>query len=189
MTQVRTPAGSGVGTGTGAEQAGGASTTLNAPQAVTFDEVPGVVNSLSPGLVHYNIVDGAMVSGTCESASSDFVYNFTAADKGRIVGITYANGAVAMDGAVGWELDFINDTQADVTCAYFGFGSGAEPDASTDQVLAVAIGETVTVSNSIVSDASHFNRGDVIQVTANRDGTTSVGSFTLLVSYESQGHV
>lgn len=188
-TKARTPAGSGAGTGTGSEQTGGENTTLNAPQALTFDEVPGVVNSLSPGLVHLNITDGNLFSGTCESTSADFVYKFTAADKGRIVGITYQNGAIAMSGSVGWEMDFTNADQSDVTCAYFGFGTGTEAAKATDKVDAVAAGATAIVSNSIVSDASHFDKGDVVEMTADRDGTTGVGTWTLLVSYESQGHV
>ena len=189
MTQVRTPAGSGAGTGTGAEQTGGASTTLNGPVAVTFNEVPGVINGMGSGHVWYDIIDGNLFSGTVESTSADFVWNMTAADNGRIVGIMYANGSVAMSASVGWELDFINDTQADETCAYFGFGSGTEAAKGTDNDVAVAADTTVYVSNSITTTASHFNAGDVIQVTADRDGTSGVGSFRLLVSYESQGHV
>ena len=186
MTQARSPAGSGAGTGTGSEYIVDAT---QIPTALTFDEVPGVVNTLSPGLVHMDIIDGTLFSGTVESTSADFVWNMTAADKGRIVGITYANGATAMDGTNGWELNFINDTQADATCAYFGFGSGTEAAKATDKDVAVAANTTVTLSNSIVTPASHFNRGDIIQVTADRDGTAGVGSFRLLVSYESQGHV
>ena len=189
MTQARTPAGSGAGTGTGSEQTGGDSTTLNGPVALTFDEVPGTVNSMSPGLVHLNITDGTLFSGTCESTSSDFVYKFTAADNGRIVGITYTNGAVAMDGSVGWEMDFTNADQSDASCAYFGFGSGTEAAKATDKDDAVAAGASVTLSNSVVTGASHFDKGDVIEMTADRDGTTGVGTWTLLVSYESQGHV
>ena len=166
MTQARTPAGSGAGTGVGPEQTGGDNTTLNAPQAVTFNEIPGVTNTLSPGLVHMDIIDGTLFSGTVESTSSDFVWQMTAANKGRIVGIMYANGSVACDGTNGWELNFINDTQADVTCAYFGFGSGTEAAKGTDNDVAVAANTTVYVSNSITSDASHFNAGDVIQVTS-----------------------
>ncbi len=186
MTQVRTPAGSGVDTGTGSEYIADAT---QLPTALVFDEIPGQVNAMGPGLVHYDITDGTLFSGTCETTSSDFVWKMTAADNGRIVGMTISNGGVALDGAVGWELDFINSDQSNVTCAFFGFGSGTEPDNSTDQVLAVAAGEVKHVSNSIVTEASHFDKGDVIQVTANRDGTTSVSTFTLLVSYESQGHV
>mgnify|MGYP003131768836 CR=1 FL=1 len=189
MTQVRTPAGSGAGTGTGSEQTGNSSTTLNAPEALTFNEIPGVINGMGSGHVWYDIIDGTLFSGTVETTSSDFVWNMTAADKGRIVGIMYANGGVAMDGSVGWELNFINDTQDDATCAYFGFGSGTEAAKGTDNDVAVAADTTVYVSNSITSTESHFNAGDVIQVTADRDGSTSVGSFRLLVSYESQGHV
>lgn len=189
MTQSRTPAGSGAGTGTGAEQTGGDSTTLNGPVAVTFDEIPGVVNTMSPGLVHYDITDGNLFSGTCELTSSDFVYKFTAADKGRIAGIMYQSGSVAADGSSGWELAFVNTDQASASCAYFGIGSGTEAAKGTDNDVAVAAEATVFISNSIVATSANFDRGDVISVTADRDGTTIVGSFRLLVSYESQGHV
>lgn len=189
MTQARTPAGSGAGTGTGSEQTGGASTTLNAPQALTFPEIPGLVNTMADGLVHLEIKDGTLFSGTVEATSADFVWTFQAADNGRIVGIEYTNGSVACDGSNGWELDFVNTDQASATCAYFGFGSGTEAAKATDADVAVAASAVVTLSNSIVTDASRFSKGDRISVTADRDGTTVVGSFRLLVSYESQGHV
>ncbi len=189
MTQVRTPAGSGAGTGTGSEQTGSSATTLNAPQALVFNEIPRLVNTMADGQVFMDIIDGTLFSGTVESTSADFVWQMTAADTGRIVGIMYANGSVACDGSSGWELDFINDTQADATAAYFGFGSGTEAAKGTDNDVAVAADTTVYVSNSITTDVARFNAGDIIQVTADRDGTTVVGSFRLLVSYESQGHV
>lgn len=190
MAQARTPAGSGAGTGTGSEQTGGDSTTLNGPVAVTFDEVPGVTNAMGNGIVHLDISDGQFTgTGTSVATSSDWVYNFTAADNGRIVGIIYENGSVACDGTNGWELDWINIDQGNETCAYFGFGSGTEAAKGTDNDTAVAANATVYVSNSLTTDASHFNRGDVIQCTADRDGTTVVGSWVLVVSYESQGHV
>ncbi len=189
MTQVRTPAGSGAGTGTGSEQTGSSTTTLNAPVALVFNEIPRLVNTMADGQVFMEIIDQTLFSGTVETTSADFVWQMVAADTGRIVGIMYANGATAMDGTNGWELDFINDTQADVTCAYFGFGSGTEAAKATDKDVAVSADTTVYLSNSITSDASHFNAGDVIQVTADRDGTAGVGSFRLLISYESQGHV
>lgn len=185
-TKARTPAGSGAGTGTGSEFIVDAT---QIPTALTFDEIPGIVNGMSDGQVWYDITDGNLFSGTCESTSSDFVWKMTAADNGRIVGIMYSNGAVAMDGSVGWELDFINSDQGNETCAYFGLGSGTEAAKGTDNDVAVAAGATVFVSNSIVTTASHFTKGDVVQVTADRDGTTGVGTWRLLVSYESQGHV
>lgn len=185
MTQARTPAGSGAGTGTGSEYIADAT---QIPTALVFDEVPGIVNTMSDGIVHYDITDGTLFSGTCEGTSSDFVWKMTAADNGRIVGIMYSNGGVAMDGAVGWELAFINTDQGNASCAYFGLGSGTEAAKGTDNDVAVAIGATVYVSNSIVATTSRFNRGDVISVTADRDGTTGVGTWRVLVSYESEGY-
>ena len=185
-TKARTPAGSGAGTGTGSERI---NTSDQVPTAIVFDEIPGTINSMSPGLVGLNITDGTLFSGTVESTNSAFVYKFTAADNGRIAGITYTNGAVAMDGSVGWELDFTNADQGDETCAYFGFGSGTEAAKATDKDAAVSAGASVTLSNSIVTTASHFDKGDVIEMTADQDGSAAVGTFILLISYESQGHV
>jgi hypothetical protein len=185
MTQARTPAGSGAGTGTGAEYIVDAT---QIPTALVFDEIPGVVNGMGSGHVWYDITDGNLFTGTCESTSADFVYKFTAADNGRIEGIMISNGGVALDGSVGWELAFINSDQGSASCAYFGFGSGTEAAKGTDNDVAVAAGEVAYVSNSIVATTSRFNRGDVVQVTADRDGTTSVSTFRLLVSYESEGY-
>ena len=189
MTQVRTPAGTGAGTGTGSEQTGGTNTTLNGPVDLVFDETVGPTNTQGDLQQHLQIIDGTLFSGTVQATSADFVFNFTAADNGRIVGIMYENGSVAADGSNGWELDFINIDQGNETCAYFGIGSGTEAAKGTDNDVAVAASATVFISNSIATGASHFNRGDVVQVTADRDGTTIVGSFVLLVSYEAQGHV
>lgn len=186
MAQARTPAGSGAGTGTGSEYIVDAT---QIPTALTWDEVPGLVNTMGNGIVHYDIIDGTLFSGTCQATSADWVFNFTAKDNGRIVGVLYENGSVACDASNGWELDFINLDQANESCAYFGFGSGTEAAKATDADVAVAASATVTLSNSVVTDASHFNKGDVIQCTADRDGTTVVGTWVLLVSYESQGHV
>lgn len=186
MAQARTPAGSGAGTGSGSQYL---ADTTQLPTDLTFDEIPGVVNSMSNGLVHYDITDGTLFSGTCEATSADFVWKMTAADKGRIVGITYSNGATAMDGTNGWELAFINSDQSNENVGYFGIGSGTEAAKGTDNDVAVAANATVFISNSLTSSASHFDRGDVLQVTADRDGTAGVGTFVVLVSYESQGHV
>lgn len=186
MAQARSPAGSGAGTGVGSEYIVDAT---QLPTPLVWDEVPGHQNTLADGLVGMEIIDGTLFSGTVQAASSDFVYKFTAKDNGRIVGITYANGAVAASGTNGWELQFVNVSQSNATAAYFGIGSGTEASKGTDNDVAVAANAVVTLSNSLTTGASHFNKGDVISVTADRDGTTIVGSFILLVSYETQGHV
>jgi hypothetical protein len=185
MAQSRTPAGSGAGTGTGSQYLVDAT---QIPTAIVWDEVPGLVNTLADGLAHLEITDGTLFSGTTQATSADWVYKFTAPDNGRIVGITYANGAVAMDGSVGWELAFINVSRSNASCAYFGFGSGTEAAKGTDNDVAVAANAVVTVSNSITATTARFNKGDVISCTADRDGTTGVGTFILLVSYESEGY-
>ena len=108
----------------------------------------------------------------------------TAADNGRIVGIMYSNGAVAMDGSVGWELQYLNKTNSDDVLGYFGIGSGTEAAKGTDNDTAVAAYGAAEILNS---DTSRFNKGDVIHVTADRDGTTGVGMFQLVVTYETEG--
>jgi hypothetical protein len=181
MAQARTPAGSATGGGSG-EQAGGDSTTLNAPQDLTWDDINSGHN-VGTRIVSYQISAAAV-------ASSDFTWGFMAEDKGIIVGIGYSNGGVAMSGSVGWELSFVNVTQSDAVMAYFGFGSGTEAAKADDTLAALAAdtyGEILNLSN--VANANRFNKGDLITVTADRDGTTGVGVFTLFVSYEAQGHV
>ena len=39
----------------------------------------------------------------------------------------------------------------------------------------------------LCTDTSRFNKGDVIHVTADRDGSTGVGMFQLVLSYENEG--
>ena len=183
-TKARTPAGTGAGTGTGAERL---VDSTQIPTAVVFDEIPGVMNSMSPGLVHYEISDGTLFSGTCETTSDSFEFKFTAADNGRIEGIMYKNGAVAADSDAGWELKFTNSHNSGTTCAYFGFGSGTEAAKGTDNDVVVAANAVVYVSNSLTADSTKFARGDVIEVIADNDSSLCVGSWRLLVSYESKG--
>lgn len=183
-TKARTPAGTGAGSGTGAETL---DSSTQVPTALVFDEVPGVMNSMSPGIVHYDIIDGTLFSGTCETTSDSFEFKFTAADNGRIAGIMYMNGAVAADSDAGWELDFTNSHNGGETVAYFGFGSGTEAAKATDKDVLVAANTVAYVSNSLTADSSKFTRGDVIEVVADADSSNCVGSWRLIVSYESKG--
>lgn len=179
MTQARTPAGSATGAGAG-EQAGGDSTTLNAPVDIVWDDLESGHN-MGTRIVSYQIP---------AVASTDFTWGFVAEDNGIIKGIKYANGGVAMSGSVGWELQFLNLTQADAVMSYFGFGSGTEAAKADDTLAALAAdttGEILNLSN--VANANRFNKGDNISVTADRDGTTGVGVFQLIVEYGAQGHV
>ena len=153
MTKARTPAGTGAGTGTGSEYLADAT---QLPTARVFDEVPGLSNSMNDMLEHYEITDGTLFSGTVQATSADFVFNFTAKDSGRIMGIAYKTGAVAMDGSVGWELPFINISQSNASCAFFGLGSGTEAAKGTDNDVAVAAGAQVYISNSIVYNKPGF---------------------------------
>ncbi len=81
---------------------------------------------------------------------------------------------------------FENDT--DITNA-----AGLPPHSLEGVVLqgddvAVAANAEVTLSNSITATTARFNKGEVIEVTADRDGTAAVGTWRLLVSYESEGY-
>jgi len=89
-----------------------------------------------------------------------------------------------MDGSVGWELSFINKTNSDDVLGYFGIGSGTEAAKGTDNDTAVA---AYGAAEILCTDTSRFNKGDIIHVTADRDGSTSVGMFQLVLSYENEG--
>lgn len=170
MTQARTPAGSAAGAGGGEYIV----TATQIPTDITWEDVPGAVNRLR---------DGQQTVENDVTTSADFVWRFVAEDNGVITGLRYGNGAVAADGTNGWELQFINSSNSDDVVAYFGLGTGTEAAKATDSA-AVAADASVDLINS---DTSRFNKGDVIEVTADRDGTTIVGKFTLLLSYESEG--
>lgn len=176
MTQARTPAGSATGAGAGEYIV----TATQIPTAIAWDDL-NIGHNRGTRIVTYqkDVV-----------ASADFTWGFVAEDNGRILGIGYSNGGVAMSGSVGWELQFLNLTQADAVMAYFGFGSGTEAVKADDELAALAAdtyGEILNLTN--VATSNYFTKGDNISMTADRDGTTGVGNFVLFVSYESQGHV
>tara|TARA_R100000306_G_scaffold19888_1_gene23822 strand:+ start:72 stop:590 length:519 start_codon:yes stop_codon:yes gene_type:complete len=171
MTQVSTPAGSAAGAGAGQY-------IVNAtqiPTDITWDDQVGVTNRLKDGVVEYT---------KDVTTSADFTWEIVAEDNGKISMLKYANGAVAMDGSVGWELSFINKTNSDDVLGYFGIGSGTEAAKGTDNDTAVA---AYGAAEILCTDTSRFNKGDVIHVTADRDGSTSVGMFQLVLSYENEG--
>jgi len=172
MTQARTPAGSAAGAGAGEKYID----STQFPSSITWDDIPHLTNQMRDGVVTY-------VKDVSDS-SADFIWEILAEDNGRIESLYYANGAVAIDSAVGWELSFINKTNSDDVLAYFGLGSGTEAAKATDTDTAVAAGGSAEILNS---DTSRFNKGDVISVTADRDGTTGVGTFALRISYEAEG--
>lgn len=147
------------------------------PTDITWDTLPSHTNKMLDTLVTYTF-DGAAAS------SSDLPMQFVAEDGGIIKGILYANGAVAADGSSGWELSFINKSNSDDVLAYFGIGSGTEAAKATDVDTAVAAHGFAEIANS---DTSRFNKGDVIRCDADRDGTTIVGTFHLLVEYTGIG--
>lgn len=178
MTQARTPAGSTTGGGAGEYIVD----STQIPTALSWDDLNSGHN-VGTRVATYQIHEAAV-------SSSDFTWGFMAEDKGRVLGIGYANGGVAMSGSVGWELLFTNVTQADAKVAYFGFGSGTEADKADDKLASLdadTYGEILNLTNT--SNAAHFNKGDLINITADRDGSTGVGVFTLFVQYYAQGHV
>ena len=170
MTQVRTPAGSAAGAGAGEYLA-----STQIPTDITWDDQVGATNRLKDGVVEYT---------KDVTTSADFTWEIVAEDNGKITMLKYANGAVAMDGSVGWELSFINKTNSDDVLGYFGIGSGTEAAKGTDNDTAVA---AYGAAEILCTDTSRFNKGDIIHVTADRDGSTSVGMFQLVLSYENEG--
>ena len=171
MTQVRTPAGSAAGAGAGEYLVN----STQIPPDITWDDQVGATNRLKDGVVEY---------AKDVTTSADFTWEIVAEDNGKISMLKYANGAVAMDGSVGWELSFINKTNSDDVLGYFGIGSGTEAAKGTNNDTAVA---AYGAAEILCTDTSRFNKGDIIHVTADRDGTTSVGMFQLVLSYENEG--
>lgn len=147
------------------------------PTDLDWESVPSTTNRLKDGVKTIKVLDAA-------TASSDFVWFFTAEDNGVIEALRYENGGVAADGTNGWELQFIDVDNSNADVGYFGIGSGTEAAKGTDNDTAVAIGGFTEI---VSTTAQGFNKGDKIQVTADRDGTTIVGNIELVVSYESEG--
>jgi len=168
MTKARIPAGAGSEYIVDATQI---------PTNITWDTVSSVTNNLRDGIELLKVRDAA-------DASADFVWKFNAEDNGQIVALRYDNGAVAMDSAVGWELNFLNLDNANESLGYFGLGSSTEAAKATDVVTAVAASASTEIACSATTG---FNKGDTVQVTADRDGTTGVGNIELVISYESTG--
>ena len=171
MTQVRTPAGSAAGAGAGEYLVD----STQYPTDITWEDQVGVTNRLQSGRAVYT---------KDVTTSADFLWEVVAEDNGKIAMLKYANGAVAMDGSVGWELSFINKSNSDDVLGYFGIGSATEAAKGTDNDTAVA---AYGAAEILCTDTSRFNKGDVIHVTADRDGSTGVGMFQLVLSYENEG--
>lgn len=168
MTQARTPAGAGSEYIVDSTQI---------PADVTWDTIPSVTNNLRDG------IEVLQVRSTQDS-TADFVWTFTAQDNGRIEGLRYENGTTALDSTTnGWEFDFINIDNSNESLAYFGIGLGTEAAKATDTTTVLASG-FAELTNSATTG---FNKGDKVQVTADRDGTLANGGVELVVSYESAG--
>jgi len=171
MTQAKTP-----GSYTNVKEL---DTTTQIPTDITGETLPGVLDQFKDNEeVYINDV---------EDTSADFTFTYVAPDNGRIAGLRYANGSVAMSGSVGWELDFLNLSDSSNSLFYAGLGTGTEAAKATDKVDAVAANATTEIANSDTTSTSRFNKGDKISLTADRDGTTGVGVFALLLDYSSQG--
>ena len=173
MTQARTPAGSAQTSGSGEFIAD----TTQLPTALTWPKVPGAINRMMNNVEVIRAYDKA-------TASADFVFEFVAKDKGKIEAFRIENGAQACDGSHGWELSFINTDNSSEVVGYFSAGTGTEAAKATDKIGALAAN---TVGEVINTTAKNFNKGDVIQVTADRDGTAVQGTMELVIAYSSEG--
>ena len=172
MAQARTPAGS-------AQTSGAGKYIVDAtqyPTDITWDKVAGVTNRMMDGVEVLRVRSKS-------DASADFVWEFAAKDKGKIEAIRIENGSVACDGTNGWELDFVNTDNSSESIGYFGFGTNTEAAKATDSVAVAAS----TFAELVNTTSKNFNKGDVIQVTADRDGTTVVSTIEIVVSYGSEG--
>ena len=172
MTQARTPAGSAQTSGSGEYL----DDTSQFPTALTWPKVPGSINRMM------NNVEVLRVRSKAD-ASADFVHEFVAKDNGKIEAFRIENGAQAADGSHGWELQFINTDASSEVVGYFGVGTGTEAAKATDKAACAAN----AVLELVNTTAKNFNKGNVIQVTADRDGTAIQGTIELVIAYSSEG--
>lgn len=184
MAQVRTPAGTGsVAAGTSVSFGGSGQSYRDSdqfPVDITWDGIPALTNNMRNGMVMYE-----KDASDSHIEATDPLWEFVAEDNGYIHGLRYANGATAIDSQVGWELEFVNQSNSDSRLAYFGLGGGTEAVKGTDIDSAVAANGAAELINS--TDSFRFNKGDVIQCTLDQDGTTAQGKFQLFVQYQAQG--
>jgi hypothetical protein len=173
-TKARTPAGSGVGTGTGAKYIVDAT---QVPTARTFAEVAGRVNRLLN-------VDEVTVSIT--GSSSGEVLQFVALDNGRVEGLYFRNGATACDGSNGWRILVQNEGRSDAEVADFGAGTGSNAAAANDS-KAVDASVISYFSNSLTATTSYFTKGDSITIDVTEDGTAGAADLVLVLNYGAQG--
>ncbi len=177
MTQVRTPAGSAIGAGAGEYIV----TATQIPTAISWPNTPSDINRMKN-------VDNWEVPGFTTSASGE-IGTYVARANGRILGCTTYARTVATDGTNGWRVAVRNEDQSDADCADFGFGTNTNAAAADDNV-AQAVNTVAYLTNSIVTNASHFLRGDILTFDiVGEDGTAGDTDVTIHLSYESQGHV
>ena len=163
----------------GAKNLGGADGD-QIPAANTYDTFESTSNKRLE-------MEQILIFDNASTTSEDIIMQFTAPDNGRIAGIRYANGATAMDGTNGWELEWLNQSNSDDRIAYFGIGSGTEAAKATDTDTSVLANANAFIANSDVTSTSRFNKGDNISCVGDRDGTAGVGSFELILELASAG--
>lgn len=143
------------------------------PTAITFPQEEGAKNRMMP-MVDTFVIDNAA------AASADPTGAFVARENGRIAGIKLANGATALDGTNGFELQITNVSDSDTVLAYVGFGSGTEAAKATDKDVAVAADEVAYLVNTVDET---FSKGDLLLATGDRDGTAATGAFEVIIEY------
>lgn len=173
MTQARTPAGTGVGTGAGEYIVD----TNQYPTALSWTQTVGQPN-------HMDNVD--QFTATIATDSSGEVARWVATGNGRVDGITIHNGAVAHTGANGWELDVKNEDRSDAVVGHFGVGTGTNASSASDSTT-VDSNTTVHIGNSQSAVTSFFTYGDVLTVDATEDGTAGAMDVTVHVVLGDQG--
>lgn len=147
------------------------------PTANTYDAREGVINRLADRMQKLEF-------DTIVTASGDNLIEFVAPDNGKIAFVELVNGAVAVDGSNGLELNFLNKTNSDAVLAYVGFGSGTEADKATDKDAAVAVQVVSTVE---VTSTLRCNKDDKVSCTIDRDGTTIVGQINVYFEVSTEG--
>lgn len=137
----------------------------NKPAAKTYPAVESTTNKHEERNKYYEFHE-------IDTTSANSVFRLSAPDSGKIVAVSFANGATALDGTNGLKIVFINKTNADDIVASVGFGTGTNAAAAADAGVAVAANAN---ADKKVTDTSTCNKGDVLVGTITRDGTAVTG--------------
>jgi hypothetical protein len=163
MTQARTPAGS-----TGSEYL--ASTQL--PTALTWPTTPSRANRMMDLVQTHKFRD-------VSDASANFTYTFAAPNNGHIQSLRAVAGTVAGDGTNGIKLVVTNESNSAEVIGSFGLGTNTNAAAATNSA-AIAASVAGELANTT---AKNFNKGDIVKITATRDGTTFVLTGELVLEF------